>query len=221
MLRSLLTVSALELRTRVRDRTALIIAIIAPVAMATLFGVALGGDDPPLRATVGIVDLDGGEFPAGVRREVMASTELDGVLTLRDLPGREQAQSALDAGDIGAAIIFPAGFSAECRRGRGRPGRRADLGGHATGGGGRERRGGPDLQPGAGPHARGPRLPGRGRARRRGQGVRGAQRRGRSGPDPGERPDVRRQGRPVGLLRRRHGRAVRLLRGRRVVPRAC
>ncbi|GAA1007835.1 hypothetical protein Aple_043950 [Acrocarpospora pleiomorpha] len=119
MLRPLLTVSALELRTRVRDRTALLIAIIVPVAMATLFGVALGGDDPPLRATVGFVDLDGGEFPAGVRREVMASKELDGVLTLRDLPGREQAQTALDAGDIGAAIVFPKGFSASVGAGEG------------------------------------------------------------------------------------------------------
>ncbi|GAA3829061.1 hypothetical protein GCM10022226_57360 [Sphaerisporangium flaviroseum] len=119
MLRSLLTVSALELRTRLRDGTALVIAVIVPVALATLFGLALGGDDPPLRATVGIVDLDGGEFPASVRAEVMAAKELKGMLTLRDLPGRPEAQQALDAGDIGSAIVFPAGFSRSVGAGEG------------------------------------------------------------------------------------------------------
>jgi ABC-2 type transport system permease protein len=86
MWRAMVTVSALELRTRLRDGTAIVIALIVPVTLATLFGLALGGDDPPLRATVGFVDLDGGEFPASVRREVLASDELKEAVTLRDLP---------------------------------------------------------------------------------------------------------------------------------------
>lgn len=119
MLRQLLTVSALELRSRVRDGTAFLIAIVVPVALATLFGFALGGDDPPLRATVGFVDQDGGEFSASVRREVLSNKELKGVLTLRELPDRPQAQQALDAGDIGSAIVFPAGFSKSVGAGEG------------------------------------------------------------------------------------------------------
>ncbi|MEU4833943.1 ABC transporter permease [Streptosporangium sp. NPDC023615] len=107
----MLTVSALELRTRLRDGTAIVIAILVPVTLATLFGLALGGDDPPLRATIGFVDLDGGEFPAGVRREVTADEELKGSVTLRDLPGEAQARRALAADEIGAAVVFPAGFS--------------------------------------------------------------------------------------------------------------
>ncbi|MEU8265852.1 ABC transporter permease [Sphaerisporangium sp. NPDC049002] len=119
MLRSLLTVSALELRTRLRDGTALVIALIVPVALATLFGLALGGDDPPLRATVGFVDSDGGEFPASVRKEVMSTKELQGTLTLRDLPSEQEARESLDAGDIGSAIVFPKGFSASVGAGDG------------------------------------------------------------------------------------------------------
>ncbi|MGI5274497.1 ABC transporter permease [Nonomuraea sp. CA-218870] len=119
MWRAILTVSALELRTRLRDGTAIVIAVIVPVTLATLFGLALGGDDPPLRATVGFVDLDGGEFPASVRREVLASEELKGSVTLRDLPGEEQARRALEAGEIGSAIVFPAGFSRSVGAGRG------------------------------------------------------------------------------------------------------
>ncbi len=119
MWRALLTVSALELRTRLRDGTAIVIALIVPVTLATLFGLALGGDDPPLRATIGLVDLDGGEFPASVRREVTAAEELKGSVTLRDLPGDREARRALDAGEIGAAIVFPAGFSARVGAGEG------------------------------------------------------------------------------------------------------
>ncbi|MGP4100614.1 ABC transporter permease [Nonomuraea sp. KM90] len=119
MWRALVAVSALELRTRLRDGTALVIALIVPVTLATLFSLVLGGDDPPLRATVGFVDLDGGEFPASVRREVLASEELRGSVTLRDLPGRQQAQQALDADEIGSAIVFPAGFSRSVGAGEG------------------------------------------------------------------------------------------------------
>ncbi|MFB4290285.1 ABC transporter permease [Nonomuraea sp. ATR24] len=117
--RALLTVSAHELRTRLRDGTAIVIALIVPVTLATLFGLALGGDDPPLRATIGLVDLDGGEFPASVRREVAGAEELKGSVTLRDLPDGGEARRALDAGEIGAAIVFPAGFSARVGAGEG------------------------------------------------------------------------------------------------------
>ncbi|MFI6499691.1 ABC transporter permease [Nonomuraea typhae] len=117
MLRPLLTVSALELRTRLRDGTALVIAVLVPVALATLFGLALGGDDPPLRATVGVVDLDRGRFPAEVRREIAAAEQFEGALTLRDLPSEQAARQAVDGGGIGAAIVFPPGFSRTVERG--------------------------------------------------------------------------------------------------------
>ncbi|MEU7830185.1 ABC transporter permease [Nonomuraea sp. NPDC049129] len=119
MLRPLLSVAALELRTRLRDGTALVVALIVPIALATLFGLALGGDDPPLRATIGFVDLDRGEFSASVRREVMSNEQLKGTLTLRDLPSRQEAQRSLDAGDIGSAIVFPQGFTKSVGAGSG------------------------------------------------------------------------------------------------------
>ncbi|MBP2707928.1 ABC transporter permease [Microbispora sp. RL4-1S] len=111
--------SALELRARLRDGTAVVIAVAVPITLATLFGFALGGDDPPLRATIGMVDLDGGQFPAGVRHELLSAKELRGVVTLRDLPGQDQARRELDSGAIGSAIVFPAGFSTSVGAGEG------------------------------------------------------------------------------------------------------
>ena len=119
MLRALMVIGWHELRTRLRDGTALLIAFVAPVALASMFGLALGGDDPPLRTTVGIVDLDGGEFPASVRREVLAAEELKDVLTLRSYSVEQDAQRDVDNGEIGAAIVFPAGFSKSVRAGEG------------------------------------------------------------------------------------------------------
>ncbi|MFY1699593.1 ABC transporter permease [Solwaraspora sp. WMMA2101] len=119
MIRALLVIAGHELRTRLRDGTAILIAFVAPVALASMFGLALGGDDPPLRATVGIVDLDGGEFPASVRREALAAEELQGMLTLRSYAEEADARRDLDDGEIGAAIVFPAGFSDSVRAGDG------------------------------------------------------------------------------------------------------
>ncbi|APU13233.1 MULTISPECIES: ABC transporter permease [Actinoalloteichus] len=119
MLRALLVVSGHELRTRLRDGTALLIALVAPVALASMFGFALGGDDPPLRATIGIVDLDGGEFPASVQSEALDSEELEGILTLEAFDAEDEARTALDEGAIGAAIVFPPGFSDSVGDGRG------------------------------------------------------------------------------------------------------
>ncbi|EHR62782.1 ABC transporter permease [Saccharomonospora cyanea] len=109
-----------ELRSRLRDGTALLIAFVAPVVLATLFGVALGGDDEgPLRTVIGVVDDDGGEFPASVQREAMETEELRELLEFRQFPDEPGARGALDAGEIGAAIVFPTGFSDSVSAGEG------------------------------------------------------------------------------------------------------
>ncbi|GAA1307747.1 ABC transporter permease [Saccharothrix xinjiangensis] len=118
--RPLLVVGGHELRSRLRDGTAPLIALLAPILLATLFGLALGGDDdPPLKATIGVVDLDGGEFPASVQREALETDELKGVLTFRRYPDEGAARSAVDGGEAGAALVFPAGFSEGVGAGRG------------------------------------------------------------------------------------------------------
>ena len=120
MFTPLLVVAGHELRSRLRDGTAVLVALVAPVLLASLFGLALGGDDdPPLRATIGIVDLDGGEFPASVQREALSVDELKGMLTFDQYPDEAAGQKAVDDGTAGAAIVFPAGFSESVRAGAG------------------------------------------------------------------------------------------------------
>ncbi|CAM2919442.1 ABC transporter permease [Saccharomonospora xinjiangensis] len=110
-----------ELRSRLRDGTAVLIAFVAPVLLATLFGVALGddGDEGPLHTAIGVVDDDGGEFPASVQREAMKTEELREVLEFREFEGESGARNALDAGEVGAVLVFPAGFSDSVSAGEG------------------------------------------------------------------------------------------------------
>ncbi|MEQ3550195.1 ABC transporter permease [Pseudonocardia nematodicida] len=119
-MRPLLVVGGRELAARLRDGTALLVAVVAPIVLATLFGFALGGDDdPPLTATIGIVDDDGGQFPASVQREALQTEELRDVLTFAQYPDEAAAQAAVDSGAAGAAILFPAGFSDSVGEGNG------------------------------------------------------------------------------------------------------
>ncbi|MGX7825655.1 ABC transporter permease [Actinokineospora sp. 24-640] len=119
-MRPLLVIGGRELAARLRDGTGVLIALIAPIVLATMFGFALGGDeDPPLKATIGIVDHDGGEFPASVQREALNTEELRGLLTFAQFPDEAAARAALDAETAGAAIVFPAGFSESVGAGRG------------------------------------------------------------------------------------------------------
>ncbi|MDQ3403402.1 MAG: ABC transporter permease [Actinomycetota bacterium] len=117
---ALLVVGGHELRSRLRDGTAVLIALVAPILLATMFGLALGGDDdPPLQANIGIVDLDHGQFPASVQREALATDELKGVLTFQPFGDESSARAAVDEGTVGAAILFPPGFSASVGAGEG------------------------------------------------------------------------------------------------------
>ncbi|KMS90413.1 ABC transporter permease [Prauserella rugosa] len=119
-LAALAVVAGHEIRARLRDGTAVLIAFVAPVVLATLFGVALGGeDDQPLDTTIGVVDNDGGDIPAAVQREAMDNDQLRDMLRFERLPDTASARHAVDEGSVGAAIVFDAGFSDSVSSGRG------------------------------------------------------------------------------------------------------
>ncbi|MBB3052461.1 ABC-2 type transport system permease protein [Prauserella isguenensis] len=119
-LSALAVVAGHEVRARLRDGTAVLIAFVAPVLLATLFGVALGGDDEQaLDTTIGIVDNDGGEVPASVQREAMDSEQLRDMIGFERFPDVDAAQQAVDDGAAGAAIVFEEGFSESVSAGEG------------------------------------------------------------------------------------------------------
>jgi ABC-2 type transport system permease protein len=115
MLRTALLVAGKDLRQRLRDRSALVIAFVAPFVLATIIGLAFGGDGA-FRATYAVADADKGPVAAGFTDGVLSSPGLRDLVTVRQVDAGE-ARALVDRGDADAAFLLPAGFSASFQRG--------------------------------------------------------------------------------------------------------
>jgi ABC-2 type transport system permease protein len=115
MLRTALLVAGKDLRQRLRDRSALVIAFVAPFVLASIIGLAFGGDDA-FKATYVVADADKGPVATGFTDGVLASPGLRDLVTVRQVDAGE-ARALVDRGDADAAFLLPAGFSASVQRG--------------------------------------------------------------------------------------------------------
>jgi ABC-2 type transport system permease protein len=115
MLRTALLVAGKDLRQRLRDRSALVIAFVAPFVLASIIGLAFGGDDA-FKATYVVADADTGPVATGFTDGVLASPGLRDLVTVRQVDAGE-ARALVDRGDADAAFLLPAGFSASVQRG--------------------------------------------------------------------------------------------------------
>ena len=114
-----LEIARKDLRQRIRDRSALLVAIVAPFALAALFSMILGGVDQGFHGHWGYVDLDNGELATALQAGPLQALADEGVIDLEELPSADAARAALQAGEIDTAIIVPAGFSSDYLAGRG------------------------------------------------------------------------------------------------------
>ena len=118
-MRAALDIALKDLKQKVRDRSALLISIVAPFALAALFGMILGGLDEDFHATWGYVDLDGGEIAAALDEGPISGMEAEGVIDVARYSTADEARQAVEAGEVEAAIIVPEGFSASSMAGTG------------------------------------------------------------------------------------------------------
>lgn len=115
LLRTALLVAGKDLRQRLRDRSALVIAFVAPFVLASIIGLAFGGDDA-FKATYAVADADKGPVATGFTDGVLASPGLRDLVTVRQVDAGE-ARALVDRGDADAAFLLRAGFSASVQRG--------------------------------------------------------------------------------------------------------
>jgi ABC-2 type transport system permease protein len=108
-----LLITAKDLRQRIRDRSAFMFALGVPLGLTLIFNFIFGGlaegDLGTIR--VGVVVADDGELGPAFVEHILPSvaTQLD--LEVTEYPDADAARDATDAGDVDAAIVFPAGFS--------------------------------------------------------------------------------------------------------------
>ena len=108
------TIAAKDLRRRMRDRTAILVAVVLPFGLAWIFSLTLGDvETAGFHATYAVVDADGGGQLPSDFRGVLQSLDF---VTLRDARNASTAETLAKDGDIDAAFIFPAGFTRRCSR---------------------------------------------------------------------------------------------------------
>jgi len=111
------TIATKDLRRRLRDRTAVLVALVLPFGLAYIFSLTLGDvESRGFEATYAVVDDDStGHLPTEF------TALLDGLdfVTLREAATEAAAGSLADEGAVDAAIVFPEGFTEQVQAGRG------------------------------------------------------------------------------------------------------
>ncbi len=118
-MRAALVIAAKDLRSRFRDRTFFIVAMIAPFGLAAVFGTLLPAEQTDFHADYAFADLDRSEASAGFRTGVLAALEDAGIATITEVDGEEAAREAVEGEEAGAAAVIPTGFGAALQAGQG------------------------------------------------------------------------------------------------------
>lgn len=104
-----------DLRQRLRDRTALMIAVVIPLVLTALMGFALGGSEG-FRMRLAIADLDDSELS----RAFVAFAErpfLQGVVYTNRLDSLAAAEAAITKRNVECAVVLQPGFGEAARAG--------------------------------------------------------------------------------------------------------
>ena len=116
-MRNAWTIALKDLRRRMRDRTAVLVALVLPFGLAWIFSLTLAGaDEGGLEATYAVVSQDaGGHLPD----EFTGLLESLDFVTLREAGSVAEAERLAEDGDINAAVVFPDGFTEQVQSGEG------------------------------------------------------------------------------------------------------
>ena len=116
---AVLAIALKDLRQRLRDRSAIVLGFIAPVAVAALISSAFGSAGS-FHANVAVVDLDRGPVATGFTSFVKGP-DLANLLTVKPVTSEADARAKVAKGDLSAAVVIPKGFSEAVTSGQSRP----------------------------------------------------------------------------------------------------
>jgi ABC-2 type transport system permease protein len=112
-MRATLLICGKDLRARLRDRSALLIGIVVPLALAFIFNAIFGGITGNSGAiALGVVNADRGAASARFVSGVLGAVGRSGLITIHREPTVARARALAANGTLDAVIIIPAGFSA-------------------------------------------------------------------------------------------------------------
>ncbi|MGZ8631397.1 MAG: ABC transporter permease [Actinomycetota bacterium] len=111
------TIATKDLRRRLRDRTALLVALVLPFGLAYIFSLTLGDvENQAFEATYAVVNEGTtGDLP----EEFIRLLESLDFVTLRGAASEVEATTLASDGQIDAAVVFPGAFTEQVQAGRG------------------------------------------------------------------------------------------------------
>jgi ABC-2 type transport system permease protein len=109
-MRPALTIAVRSLRQRIRDRSAILFAVVIPLGLAAAFSMLIPRGSTFHVAYV-IHDGDGGQVAATLVTHIRKALVASGIADVSQVASEAAALDALDDGKTGAAILIPAGFS--------------------------------------------------------------------------------------------------------------
>ena len=111
-MRASFIIAAKDLSQRIRDKSAILLGLVAPLGLALIFAAIIPDSSSfNFNAQVGIVDNDRGEVSATFINEVLPAVEAEGLLEASDYTSVETATADVEEGTLTAVYIFPEGFS--------------------------------------------------------------------------------------------------------------
>jgi ABC-2 type transport system permease protein len=117
-LKTALLIAANDLRRRLRDRSAIVTAIVAPVVIATIVGVAFGGTgggDTRSLVRVAIADDDGTPASSALVEATVRWVKPGPGITLAAAPSSVAAFEQYRKGEVSAVIVLAHGFTSDQR----------------------------------------------------------------------------------------------------------
>jgi ABC-2 type transport system permease protein len=119
-MRTALLIARKDLRQRFRDRSVFLIALVVPLALASIFGLifhdAAGGIS--CDCTFALVDQDRGAAAQAFETQALQPLERKGLITVTREPSLAAGRHAADTGAVGATFVLPAGLTRAVTAGR-------------------------------------------------------------------------------------------------------
>jgi ABC-2 type transport system permease protein len=118
MMSPVLLIAGKDLRERLRDASAIVMAIVLPLALAFILSLTLGkATEEGASFRYAVVNADGGQLADAFRDEVLEPVERDGLVRLTWASSVDAASGLVERGRVAAAIVVPPEFSSTVLRG--------------------------------------------------------------------------------------------------------
>jgi ABC-2 type transport system permease protein len=105
------TIARKDLRQRIRDRSAIVLSIVAPLGLAALLGAVLPSDEDAESHRYAVVDEDGGPVARAFVEDVLGGFDREPGTTIATAGSFAEAERMTEEGAVAAAWILPEGLS--------------------------------------------------------------------------------------------------------------